>query len=119
MATTDTRSGFRLPWSSDRSRDEAPTDTQPAVDDPAANVVALDADLPDGSDGSDGSDLATADETWPEIDVNARLHQLGDETAPPPPPPPPPPPKRHARRQGRPPPPPPPPPHFRGACAHG
>ena len=81
MATTDTRSGFRLPWSSDRTRDEAPTDTQPAVDDPAANVVALDADLPDGSDGSDGSDLATADETWPEIDVNARLHQLGDETA--------------------------------------
>jgi hypothetical protein len=80
MATTETRSGFRLPWSSDRSRDESQTDAQsdgkPADDETAAKAVVPEPDLTDGSDLADGTE-AVAEEAWPEIDVNARLHRLG------------------------------------------
>jgi hypothetical protein len=59
MASTDTRSGFRLPWSSDRSHDQQPAD--PSADEPAAI--------------DDGSDVTAEDENvvWPESDLNARL----------------------------------------------
>ena len=80
MATTETRSGFRLPWSSDRSRDEAQTDAQtdgqPADGEATATAAVPAPELSDGSDLSDGTEAA-AEEAWPEIDVNARLHRLG------------------------------------------
>src|SRR5690349_17425810 len=59
MASTDTRSGFRLPWSSDRSHDQQPAD--PSSEEPVAS--------------GDGSEDATEDENvnWPESDLNKRL----------------------------------------------
>jgi hypothetical protein len=59
MASTDQRSGFRLPWSSDRSHDQQPGD--PSTEEPAAI--------------SDGSEATSEDENvvWPESDLNARL----------------------------------------------
>jgi hypothetical protein len=57
MASTDTRSGFRLPWSSDRSHDQQP------VNEPVAE-----------GDGSEVEATADAvDPAWPETDFNARL----------------------------------------------
>ncbi len=58
MATTDTRSGFRLPWSSDRSHDtapETPADAATPAEQPAAEAPA---------------DASVA---WPSSDLNARL----------------------------------------------
>lgn len=57
MASTDTRSGFRLPWSSDRSQD------------PAAEVAA------DTEAVTDAESEATtpADPAWPKSDFNAAL----------------------------------------------
>jgi hypothetical protein len=55
MASTETRSGFRLPWSSDRSNDAAAPG--------AADTVAADA-KPAGA----------ADPAWPSTDVGERLH---------------------------------------------
>ena len=56
MASTDTRSGFRLPWNSDRSH-EQPAD-EPQVE----------------SDGSETeATAAEGDVAWPETDFNARL----------------------------------------------
>ena len=55
MATTDQRSGFRLPWSSDRSHDAQPTDeTAASADEPVAEVV-------------------DENVVWPESDLNKRL----------------------------------------------
>src|SRR4051812_35134440 len=42
MASTDTRSGFRLPWSSDRSHDESPDTAAEATTDPTAEEVQPD-----------------------------------------------------------------------------
>ncbi len=55
MASTETRSGFRLPWSSDRAHDDAETEptTVPA---------------PEATDPNP----AVTDVTWPETDVNTR-----------------------------------------------
>jgi hypothetical protein len=55
MATTDARSGFRLPWSSDRSHDAHPTDDAPAETAPEQPVA---------------EEAAVA---WPSTDFNARL----------------------------------------------
>jgi hypothetical protein len=59
MASTDTRSGFRLPWSSDRSHDQQPVD--PSAEEPV--------------EATDGSELVAEDENvvWPESDLNKRL----------------------------------------------
>ncbi len=60
MASTDTRSGFRLPWSSDRSHDQQPA--EPTADETAA--------IGDGSE----LEVAGADSVvWPDTDLNARL----------------------------------------------
>lgn len=53
MATSDTKTGFRLPWSSDRPQDD------PAVE-----------DAPDGTPGSAAAQAAP-DATWPAADVAA------------------------------------------------
>jgi hypothetical protein len=58
MASTDTRSGFRLPWSSDRSHDQQP------------DAPAEDATLGDGSETTSPEDENVV---WPESDLNARL----------------------------------------------
>ncbi len=56
MANTDTRSGFRLPWSSDRSQENpAPDETSTPVEDAAAEPEA------------------EASIAWPSPDLNARL----------------------------------------------
>ena len=52
MASTDTRSGFRLPWSSDRSHDEAA---------PASDTTETPAD----------EAAAAAGAAWPEANQNA------------------------------------------------
>jgi hypothetical protein len=57
MASTDTRSGFRLPWSSDRSQDPAP---EAAADTEAAADAEPEAPTP-------------ADPAWPKSDFNAAL----------------------------------------------
>lgn len=59
MASTDTRSGFRLPWSSDRSHDQQPVD--PSAEEPVAT--------------GDGSEAPAEDDNvnWPESDLNKRL----------------------------------------------
>jgi hypothetical protein len=57
MASTDTRSGFRLPWSSDRSQDQAP---EAAADTEAAADAESEAPTP-------------ADPAWPNSDFNAAL----------------------------------------------
>ena len=62
MATTDTRSGFRLPWSSDRSHDDQ-------HEEPAEAAGTTAEDVAPASDGSE----AVADGTWPEVDVTSRL----------------------------------------------
>jgi hypothetical protein len=59
MATTDTRSGFRLPWSSDRPHDELDATEAP---DGAADDAAEPAD----------DAQASAPEPWPDIDIEAR-----------------------------------------------
>ena len=56
MASTDTRSGFRLPWNSDRSH-EQPTD-EPKVEGDGSEVDAV---------------AGEGDVAWPETDFNARL----------------------------------------------
>ncbi len=56
MASTDTRSGFRLPWNSDRSH-EQPTD-EPQVEGDGSEVEAS---------------AAEGDVDWPDTDLNARL----------------------------------------------
>ena len=56
MASTDTRSGFRLPWSSDRSQD------------PAAEVAADTEAVTDAE-----SEAVAADPAWPKSDFNAAL----------------------------------------------
>jgi hypothetical protein len=68
MATTETRTGFRLPWSSDHDHAPQPAD-EPA--DAAEAVETADQVIGDGTD----EDWATGatEEDWPEIDVNARL----------------------------------------------
>ena len=54
MASSDTKSGFRLPWSSDRAHDEAaPEGTEPAAD---AQAEPTSDDL-----------------EWPDTDIHARL----------------------------------------------
>ena len=58
MASTDTRSGFRLPWSSDRSHEDA----APEV---AADPEAVTEAEPEAS--------AAADPAWPKSDFNAAL----------------------------------------------
>jgi hypothetical protein len=74
MSTTDTRSGFRLPWSSDRPRDDA---TPAESADAAAEAVATEAAAaPDFSDGSE----TDRDGSWPDIDVSARLHDTTSGT---------------------------------------
>jgi hypothetical protein len=55
MATTENRSGFRLPWSSDRSNDVPP---QEPADEPAGEAVA---------------EQPAGDVVWPSSDLNARL----------------------------------------------
>lgn len=56
MATTDTKSGFRLPWSSDRSHEE-----EPAADDaPTPEVEA-------------GAPAPTPEKDWPESELETRL----------------------------------------------
>jgi len=57
MASTDTRSGFRLPWSSDRSHDESAPE--------AADAVAAEDAAP--------ADPEPADPAWPQTDFNAAL----------------------------------------------
>ena len=57
MASTDTRSGFRLPWSSDRSQD------------PAAEVAADTEAVAD----AESEAAAPADPAWPKSDFNAAL----------------------------------------------
>ena len=57
MASTDTRSGFRLPWSSDRSQD------------PAAEAAADTEAAPDAEPEAP----APADPAWPKSDFNAAL----------------------------------------------
>ncbi|HEY3334166.1 MAG TPA: hypothetical protein VGK16_02925 [Candidatus Limnocylindrales bacterium] len=57
MASTDTRSGFRLPWSSDRSHE----DSTPEAADAAAN------------EGAAPVDPEPADPAWPQTDINAAL----------------------------------------------
>jgi hypothetical protein len=57
MASTDTRSGFRLPWSSDRSHDESAPE--------AADAVAAEDAAP--------ADPEPADPAWPQTDINAAL----------------------------------------------
>jgi hypothetical protein len=64
MAQTDTRSGFRLPWSSDRAHDD-PTTT----------------------DATDGAPDITAEEeapqvAWPEIDIEARMGMIPNASLP-------------------------------------
>ena len=66
MASTDTRSGFRLPWSSDRSHDDAAQEP---------DVEATREPVPSESESSD---LA-----WPETDLHARLGIKGSEPRPP------------------------------------
>jgi hypothetical protein len=58
MASTDTRSGFRLPWSSDRSHEDA------------APEVATD---PEAVTDAEPEASATADPAWPKSDFNAAL----------------------------------------------
>ncbi len=65
MASTDTRSGFRLPWSSDRSHDEAAEG--PSTE---AKEATEDASAPAAEDNGLG---------WPETDLHARLGIGGDE----------------------------------------
>src|SRR4051794_23567587 len=60
MASTDTRSGFRLPWSSDRSHDPQPADA--SAD-----------ETPEISDGSETVAAGDDNVAWPESDLNARL----------------------------------------------
>jgi hypothetical protein len=55
MATADTRSGFRLPWSQDRPHEEPAPET------------AAEPEL------SDGSEASADDVAWPDVDVHARL----------------------------------------------
>ncbi len=64
MASTDTRSGFRLPWSSDRSQDDS---AFRAADDDRA-----------------GTDVEAAKPSlaWPESDFAARSGRLSEEPAP-------------------------------------
>ena len=57
MASTDTRSGFRLPWSSDRSQDPA---AEVAADTEAVTDAESEAPVP-------------ADPAWPKSDFNAAL----------------------------------------------
>ena len=57
MASTDTRSGFRLPWSSDRSQD------------PAAEVAAETEAVAD----AESEAPVPADPAWPKSDFNAAL----------------------------------------------
>lgn len=61
MATTDTRSGFRLPWSSDRSHDEQHEEPAEAAGTAAEGVAPA----------SQGSETV-ADGTWPEVDMTSR-----------------------------------------------
>lgn len=72
MASTDTRSGFRLPWSSDRSHDDAPA--TPEAAEAAEAPEALDAPTAEGEsmDESTASGAASGRPAWPEADVNAR-----------------------------------------------
>jgi hypothetical protein len=71
MATTETRTGFRLPWSSDHDHAPQPADESVEPVDAAEAVESVDQVIGDGTD----EDWATGatQEDWPEIDVNARL----------------------------------------------
>jgi hypothetical protein len=66
MASTDTRSGFRLPWSSDRSHDDA--SQEPGVEATREPVP---------------SESQSSDVAWPETDLHARLGIKGGEPRPP------------------------------------
>lgn len=75
MATTDTKQGFRLPWSSDRSQDDSrPEESLEATDTAAPADTGADPAEAVNPDGSAGSEVA--EEAWPEIDVNARLNLI-------------------------------------------
>jgi hypothetical protein len=65
MASTDTRSGFRLPWSSDRSHDDTPQ--EPQVD-AAADPAAAESEVTDPM----SSEPAAGDMAWPATDLHAR-----------------------------------------------
>src|SRR3954462_10656700 len=67
MASTDTRSGFRLPWTSDRSSDEA------AVEAASEAEPATDAEPPT----PEGAEPA-----WPGSDFNAALRLTTTEQRP-------------------------------------
>jgi hypothetical protein len=69
MASTDTRSGFRLPWSSDRSHEEPAAD--PAAD-PATEDETARAETTDGPPAA-----------WPDTDLNAALGLDRTEQRPP------------------------------------
>ncbi len=80
MSTTDTRSGFRLPWSSDRSRDDGTPDDAASAEGASAEVDATSPADDAASMVSDGSE-AGPDEAWPDIDVGARLHDNSVEAS--------------------------------------
>ncbi len=68
MASTDTRSGFRLPWSSDRSRD----DDQP--ESPDATVE------PEGTPDTQGT--RSDDGAWPVVDADVQPNTTDSDAAP-------------------------------------
>jgi hypothetical protein len=57
MATSDTRSGFRLPWSSDRTHDDDPSEAPVEAVDATAATAAPD----EGSSGAAASELPASD----------------------------------------------------------
>ncbi len=82
MATADTRSGFRLPWSSDRSHDDAQAEA--AID--AVDASASGASEP--TEAAGGSEASSDDAQSPDTNVDARpdgvsTAQLVDSIEPP------------------------------------
>ena len=68
MASTDTRSGFRLPWSSDRSKDE----DQPESPDTAVG----------SADPTDMRETKSDDGTWPVVDTHVPPDTLDSDASP-------------------------------------
>ena len=68
MASTDTRSGFRLPWSSDRSKD----DDQPESPDAAAG----------SADPTDMLETPSDDGTWPVVDADVPPDTIDSDASP-------------------------------------
>jgi hypothetical protein len=62
MASTDTRSGFRLPWSSDRSHEDSAPDAADGATAEDAAPVDPEAVVPEA-----------VDPAWPQTDINAAL----------------------------------------------